>query len=127
MRQIANQQVKVLPPAPEEPKRSKYGNTKRIYRSVQGFERVYDSIAEARYAEILDANIQSGAVLWWIPQVRFPLPGGVSYRCDFIAMTREGSLRIIDRKGFFTQESRNKIKQVEALYAGVTVEIVGSK
>ena len=95
----------------------KYRNTPTIYKSIQGFERRYDSKKEAAFAFGLDHT--EG---WWIPQVPFPLPGGVTYRADFMHVGADGKPRFYDVKGRDTQASINKRKQVFALY-GITVEL----
>lgn len=103
------------------PKRSKYGAVKTVYRSIQGFERTYDSKREAAFAAELDLRIKAGDVAWWLPQVPIPLPGGVTYRADFMVMLTV--LRFYDVKGFDTPASILKRKQVKALF-GIDVEIV---
>lgn len=105
-----------------KPKRAKYGNTRTAYRSDQGFERVYDSKAEAAYAMMLDRGRVSGLVLWWLPQVAVPLTGGVIYRMDFLVQWTD-RLAFVDVKGTDTQASINKRKQVKACF-GIEVEVV---
>ena len=95
----------------------KFHNSPTIYNSIQGFERRYDSKKEAAFAFGLDHT--EG---WWIPQVPFPLPGGVTYRADFMHVGADGKPRFYDVKGRDTQASINKRKQVFALY-GITVEL----
>ena len=107
----------------QEAKKPKYGNKRTPYRSRQGFSRIYDSGGEARYASILDQGIDTGLIKWWLPQVTFPLPGKVSYRADFLIVWADGRISVQDFKGFDTQESRNKRKQVLDLF-GVDVELV---
>ena len=102
---------------PPETQPRKYRNTPTIYKSAQGFERRYDSKKEAAFAFGLDHT--EG---WWIPQVPFPLPGGVTYRADFMHVGADGKPRFYDVKGRDTQASINKRKQVFALY-GITVEL----
>jgi hypothetical protein len=104
------------------PKRSKFGNRRTAHKSIQGFERIYDSKLEAGYAEVLDQDIRIGMVKWWTPQPRFPLPGGVVYVADFLVAHIDG-LRVVDTKGSDTQSSINKRKQVLACF-GLEVEIV---
>lgn len=104
----------------------KYRNVPTEYKSVQGFVRKYDSKREAEYAALLDTQRD---VLWWLPQVRIPLPGGVVYVLDFLVCRRRYAtprmidLEFIDVKGFMTPASKAKIKQVKALY-DIDVEIV---
>lgn len=110
----------------EAPKPSKYRNRRTVYRSIQGFERTYDSKKEADFAANLDHQLRAGLIGWWLPQPSFPLPGGVTYRADFLIMNMV--LRIpqfYDVKGGArdTQASINKRKQVKDLF-GIDVEIV---
>lgn len=107
---------------PPEAKPSKYRNHKTAYRSTQGFERVYDSKREARYAADLDLLLAQKLILWWLPQVRMPLPGGVVYVVDF-QVCEQATISFIDVKGKDTQASINKRKQVKALY-GIDVEVM---
>jgi hypothetical protein len=105
--------------------RRKFGNIPTVYKSTQGFERRYDSTGEANYAATLDQGIAAGLVKWWLPQVAFPLPGGVTYRCDFVVQWTD-RLAVIDFKGADTQSSINKRKQVKACF-GIEVELVRAK
>lgn len=107
----------------EEAKPSKYRNVKTVYKSVQGFERKYDSIKEAKYAAKLDADIPFHVVKWWLPQVPIILPGGVRLVIDFLVCDWCDKISWRDTKGRETQASINKRKQAKALY-GIDVEIV---
>ena len=113
MRRLANE---------DAPKSSKYRNVKTAYKSTQGFERVYDSKREAAYAATLDQLRAAGTVKWWLPQVRLSLPGSVNYVVDFVVDFGD-HVSFVDVKGFFTQHSKDKIKQVRACY-GIEVEVV---
>lgn len=113
--------------APEPAKASKYHNKRTEYASTQGFTRLYDSKAEARYAQSLDADMKLGLVLFWLPQVPIPLPGGVTYRVDFmVAQTLGSALQFVDVKSAHTAKLptyRMKKKQVEAIYGIKIVEV----
>lgn len=104
------------------PRPAKYGNRRTAYKSVLGFERVYDSIKEANFAADLDVAFKCGFILWWLPQVSIPLPGGVIYRADFLMMDKQKGPVWYDVKGCDTQASINKRKQVHALF-GIEVEL----
>jgi len=108
---------------PDKPKRPKYGNTRTSYKSILGFERVYDSKKEAKFAADLDVALKAGFILWWLPQVSIPLPGGVIYRSDFLMMDKKKGPVWYDVKGRDTQASINKRKMVFALF-GIEVQIV---
>lgn len=106
------------------PKRKhKYNAVKTLQRSIQGFERTYDSKKEAGHAAKLDCLILAKEIVWWLPQVTFPLPGGVKYRADFMVARANGTIAFLDVKGFDTTASKNKRKQVAALF-GVEIEVV---
>ena len=119
-KQLAEKLLAQLPRPAQKP--NKYRNKKTLYKSVQGFERTYDSKKEARYASDLDLLIASKDVLWWLPQVSIPLPGGVVYRADFL-VHRGRCVEFVDVKGKDTQASINKRKQAKALF-GIAVRIV---
>lgn len=109
-------------------KKNKYGN-KRVV--VDG--RPFDSQLEAdRYVKLKMLR-EAGAILWFICQVPFRLPGGITYRADFLrvnspAYTAIGgpAIEIEDTKGSMTRVSLNKIKQVEELY-GIKVTLIARK
>jgi Protein of unknown function (DUF1064) len=99
---------------PPETQPRKYRNTPTIYKSIQGFERRYDSKKEALFAQRLDTWIKygTGKLQCWLPQIPFPLPGGVTYRADFMVLFDDGKIVFYDVKGRDTQASKNKRKQV---------------
>lgn len=107
--------------APGKP--SKYHAKRTSYTSTQGFTRLYDSKAEAAFAAELDLRIAAKEILFWLPQIPFPLPGGVTYRADFMTASRTGQLYFYDVKGWDVPVSRNKRKQCAALF-GVEIEVV---
>jgi hypothetical protein len=121
-------------------KRQKYGNLPTEADGIQ-----FQSKLEAKYYVELDLRKKAGEVLYFLRQVPFHLPGGVIYRVDFmivsyhtgftmgVQMKREGArdlrdfepmiVEYVDCKGVDTQDSKNKIKMVQAMY-GVTIQIV---
>lgn len=78
--------------------------------------RKYASKKEARYAAELELRKQSGEVLFWLEQVPFRLPGGVTYRLDFLEFLSCGEVRCVDVKGHRTEQYILKKKQIEAIY-----------
>ena len=83
----------------------------------------FDSKKEAnRYSE-LKLLRRAGDVSFFLRQPMFDLPGGVTYRADFLVVDRQGSVRIEDVKGFKTQVYKIKKKQVESLYPIKITEI----
>ena len=108
-----------------EKKRSKYNVSKSTEeRTVDGY--IFDSIKEAEYYKNLKLLREAGEVKYFLCQIPFRLPGGVKYFCDFMIVQKSGEIRWVDTKGFFTQQSKNKIKMVEALYP-VKIEIETGK
>ena len=105
-------------------RKNKYNATRTPYRSIQGFDHVYDSKREAQYAGELDMMIRGGMVKYWIPQITFLLPGGVRARLDFLVCYVDGeTVQYHEVKGVLTQSSANKYKQIKALF-GIDVIII---
>jgi hypothetical protein len=82
----------------------------------------FDSKKEAAYYGKLKMLKQAGEVLFFLRQVPFHLPGGVTYRVDFQEFHADGTIRFVDVKGMQTPEFKAKKKMVEALYP-VEIEI----
>jgi Protein of unknown function (DUF1064) len=81
----------------------------------------------------------SGEICYFLRQVPFDLPGGSTYRCDFMVVSKVWKIRFDplentygyaiefeDCKGYMTPMSKLKIKQVEALYP-VNIKILTRK
>lgn len=103
----------------------KHGNRKYRYRSIQGFERDYDSIGEARCAAALDVMIERKVILSWAPQVSFLLPGNTRHYVDFIVFYADGRYLLLEFKGHDTAAGKRNRKQVEGMYR-VKIEVVFS-
>ena len=86
-----------------------------------GSEIKFQSRKEARYFDKLQLAERSGELVFFLRQVPFHLPGGVTYRVDFQEFWRDGTVRFVDVKGHRTKEYIRAKKQVEALYP---VEII---
>lgn len=124
LRADTNARKAASPPAP-----SKYRSTPT---AVDGAR--FDSKLEARFYQQLKLERIAGTVLMFTRQMRFDLPGGVIYRLDFFVVrpdTRRPYVNdeiptineYIDCKGLLLQESKNKIKQVEAIY-GIKIKLI---
>lgn len=94
----------------------KYGNVKVVVDGIR-----FDSKLEGmRY--LYWYNLwRAGAVLYFLRQVPFHLPGNIIYRVDFVVVGLEPAglghwITYEDCKGHMTRVSENKIKQVEAIY-----------
>lgn len=107
-----------VPLAPA-PKKSKFKNIRCQAHDGKNFA----SRLERDYYEQLLLRWKAGEVLWFVRQPSFDLEGGVVYRADFLVVTANRDIDVIDTKGCLTQESKNKIKQVKARY-GIEVQLV---
>ena len=83
----------------------------------------FPSKKEAAYYQELKLRKKAGIVVFFLRQVPFHLPGGVTYRVDFQEFHSDGTVHFIDVKGRRTTEYITKKKLVEALYP-VTIEEV---
>jgi hypothetical protein len=82
----------------------------------------FSSKREAAYYQNLCQAKKSGQLLFFLRQVGFALPGGVTYRCDFLEFWANGEVRFVDVKGMKTPMYILKKKQVESLYPVQIVE-----
>jgi len=76
----------------------------------------FDSKKEAEYYRELKLRWLSGEVIFFLRQVPFHLPGGVTYRVDFQEFWADGTVHFVDVKGMRTKEYIMKKKMVESLY-----------
>jgi hypothetical protein len=81
----------------------------------------FPSKLEARRYAQLKALQAAGDVLFFLRQVPFHLPGGVTYRVDFQIFWADGRVSFEDAKGMATETYKIKRRQVEALFP-VTIE-----
>lgn len=93
-------------PAPEPIKISKYHNVRKKYNGV-----IYDSTAEADYAEKLDGEKQFSPGMFWVRQVVFHLGCPENkYRCDFLVSRPGIPTYAIDVKGCDTAQFLKNVK-----------------
>jgi hypothetical protein len=96
--------------------RPKYGAKKT---QVDGI--TFASQKEARrYVELRMLKTE-GDIIFFHRQPIFDLPGGTTYRPDFLIFWHDGRVTYEDVKGHRTKEYIRAVKQVEALYP---VEII---
>jgi len=76
----------------------------------------FPSKLEAAYCGRLDILKEAGEVLFYLRQVPFALPGGTTYRADYLVFYADGTCDVVDVKGVDTPVSKMKRNQVEALY-----------
>lgn len=103
------------PPETPIPKRSKYGN-RRV--EIDGMK--FDSQHEADYYfGTLLPGWKCGAYKLLARQVPFDLPGGIKYIADFVTVSIDGHVSVIDAKCAATRKNRtyiNKKKQMRACW-----------
>ena len=88
--------------------RHKYGAKKT---DVDGIR--FDSKKEAKYYQELKLRQMAGEIVFFLRQVPFYLPGGVTYRVDFQEFHADGTVHFVDVKGMRTQSFIAKKKIVE--------------
>lgn len=103
-------------------KRAKYGNRKV---TVDGMK--FDSQHEADiYFGTLLPSWKCGTYKLLARQVPFDLPGGIKYIADFLTVSVDGHVSVIDAKSEATRKNRvylNKKKQVKAIW-GIEIQEV---
>jgi hypothetical protein len=113
-----NPELLNCPAESDTPKVRKYRNTPTVYAG-----REYASAREATRARDLDLMRKAGEIVYWWPQVPFPLSQGVKYVADFVVLLPDLSVRVEDSKGVRTKEYRIKAKLFKARY-GRTIDEV---
>ncbi|MBT8362008.1 MAG: DUF1064 domain-containing protein [Deltaproteobacteria bacterium] len=83
----------------------------------------FQSRKEARYYEELLWRQKAGDIVFFLRQVPFHLPGGVTYRVDFQEFHADGTVHFVEVKGYETKEWKMKKRMVEELYP-VTITVV---
>lgn len=83
----------------------------------------FPSKLERDYYNRLKLLQKAGEVLFFLRQVPFDLPGGITYRLDFMVFYAHGEVELIETKGHMTKDAEIKIKQVEDIY-NVNIKIV---
>ena len=103
---------------PGQERKAKH-NTKGV--RIDGF--FFGSEKEGNYYIQLKLAQEAGIVSYFHRQVKFDLPGGITYACDFQEFYPDGRVRYVDVKGRRLPEYIRNKKMVEALYP-VTIEEV---
>lgn len=88
----------------------------------------FASKAERAYYNQLRILQKAGEVLFFLMQVPFRIPGGITYRLDFLEFWSSknglpGDVIFTEVKGVMTDSARIKIAQVEEIY-GIKINIV---
>ena len=83
----------------------------------------FDSKLEARYYQWLQTQKAAGALLFFLRQTPFHLPGGTRLVVDFTEYWADGTVLFTDVKGMETAEFKIKRREVEAQY-GVNINVV---
>ena len=82
----------------------------------------FSSKKEAAYYQRLQLIKQGGALLFFLRQVPFHLPGNVRYVVDFVEFWSNGDIKFVDVKGFKTESYKAKKRMVEDLYSPIKIE-----
>jgi hypothetical protein len=115
-------------------RRSKYGvdqsEAGRLARTYSG--RVYASLAEARYAAILDLRKKVGEIKEWWAQQTIPLVvNGVVVAkmvADFkLLLTSGNAIEYVEIKGALTETYQLKRKLLRAIYPDIRYTVIPSK
>ena len=108
--------------AEKKAKRQKYGNRKV---TVDGMK--FDSQHEADiYFGTLLPSWKCGTYKLLARQVPFDLPGGIRYIADFLTVSMDGHVSVIDAKSEATRKNRvyiNKKKQMRACWGIEILEV----
>lgn len=83
----------------------------------------YASKLEAKYAEKLNAAKASGILLFYLEQVPFRLPGGNTYRLDFMEFWANGEITCTEVKGVDTPSWKIKKRLFEETYP-ITLNVI---
>jgi len=102
--------------------KSKYG----VIQTATGKERrtyggrLYASRKEAKYAALLDLRKLAGEIREWTPQVRIPLVVNGEQVCvyvvDFEVVLADGSMELVETKGYPTEAWKLKRRLFEATW-----------
>lgn len=99
----------------EADRRSKYRNRRTEYAG-----RAYASQKEAQFAQTLDLRKRAGEVRDWRPQVRIPLKIDgetvCTYVVDFEVFLADGTIELIETKGYETALWKLKRRMFEAIW-----------
>ena len=112
-RLMASEQPKVLAAAV----RDKVVNTPR---------RPYRSQLEAEYAGVLELRKRAGEIKdYGYERIKIRLPGNVWFTPDWDVIESDGSVSLIETKGFMRESARNKLRAAVELYPGFCWYLAG--
>ena len=118
----AMQALSIAEKPEKKAKRPKYGNRKV---EIDGMK--FDSQHEADvYFGTLLPSWRCGAYKLLTRQVPFDLPGGIRYIADFVTVSADGHVSVIDAKSEATRKNRvyiNKKKQMKAIWGIEIMEV----
>jgi hypothetical protein len=101
---------------------NKYGARSAEYQGV-----TYHSTAEAKYASQLNLRLLAKEIKGWERQVKIPLYvyGQLisTYYADFRITHKDGTVEIVETKGYFSEYARLKWKMFTAIYENEHPEI----
>jgi hypothetical protein len=103
--------------------KTRFVRHKYLAKATERDSKRFPSKLEARYYDQLKIRQSAGEVLFFLRQCPIDLPGGVTYRVDFVEFLADGTVEFVDCKGMETPVSTLKIKQVEDIYP-ISIKIV---
>jgi hypothetical protein len=122
------------PVSPVQPskRQHKYNVSPAEDRTFNGV--IYASKAECKKAKELDLQQKAGEIDYILRQVPFPLPGNITYRADFMTLSRLESsnpldifgwnIKVIEVKGMALPSWKLKYKLFKATYPLIDLIIV---
>lgn len=93
-------------------------------KRTQVKDRSYGSKLEASYAKRLDSAKEAGHLLFYLEQIGFRLPGGITYKLDFLEFWTNGDVILTEVKGFETETWKIKHKLFLETYPFLELNIV---
>ena len=126
-RRLAEGFAGALAPFVEQPKVGRIkGVSAEADRTYNG--RVYHSKSEAEYAQRLDFQVKARIVHHWTPQVTIPIIVNNVPICkvvvDFKVFNVDGTVDLVEIKGFETETFRLKKKLLLACYPGICYTVI---
>ncbi len=110
-------------------KTNKYHVAAKEDRTLNG--RTYASKKEMLYAQELELRVKAGDIDFWLEQIPFRLPGGTTYRLDFMTFKARNNepyaltwtIEYIEVKGKDLRLGQIKRRQAEELF-GIEIKVV---
>ncbi|AWN22196.1 hypothetical protein DKM44_02230 [Deinococcus irradiatisoli] len=102
--------------------RHKFGAVRTVRGGI-----TFDSKAEAKRYDDLQAMEKDGKIVGFMRQPVFYLPGGTRYVADFLIFWADGRVTTEDVKGVETEAFKIKWREVQAAYPWMEFELFKAK